>query len=410
MSLKKIVVVCLLIHTLSCQSTGGFGSSGSCDLGANPALSSLKTQAGIPDYQLQLRTDTSVCKGEWDRFQSCCPSNIKSFLSDRATRTNKFQWNSYLSKLYVFRNRLFPSIQKFIQKIAYNKAKYRQLALMEQRKRGGCSMSLYSDSFIDMMNSFLSNFEIFLSSFKSDANTCYRKLSVFRANAACGICSGRGAQLQSTSTSRFRYGDKVLKITQDTCSNILTSCGKVFRFNFLLGHTIQIIQAYRSTYGRSGKARVCSNKFDQFQMDQLNAALVQCLSTNFASCSQANLALLCESFLNYEKPSAEVEGDATLVDDESQEDTSSTASSIDSSRRVLQGAGSGGVEVVANSDVNALGAALSFDTSSGLADSKVQYASLQLSLVDQGGVPSQSKIISAIFSLLAFLSLAVWTL
>src|SRR3990167_4821677 len=371
--MKWLLVLCLILHTVQCQS---FGSTTSCDTSANQALDSLRVKSGMPSYQISLKTDTTMCKGEWDKFHTCCEGKpLKNFLTDRVTRVNRYQWNNYFGKLYTFRTKLFPSVQKFVQKIANNKVRYRSLAMVEQRKTGGCSMSLYSDSFIDMLNAFLSNFELFLSTFKSDATTCFRKLSVFRSNAACAICSGRGAQLQSTSSSRYRYGQRVLKITSDTCSSLMSSCGKVFRFNFFLSHTIQIIQAYRSTYGKAKKARTCSNKFDQYQMDQLSAAFTQCLSTNFVSCSFANLGLLCESFVNFEDPNPEAEGDPSLLHDEANEDTANMANSVDSSR-LLQGVSSGGVEVVSNSDMNAVSLSLATDTSTGLADSKLDRKSV----------------------------------
>ena len=360
----------------------GISSSDPCSFPTTIGVTWLIPKVPLDCSEIKLREDSTTCIGEWDQYKTYCPSDkIKNYINTKIIGDSQKKWNSFIKSLSKYNSKIMAQVTAILGKLQSKKSAFAELK-KKSTNLAGCNISMFQDSLVDDLKDFNTNFQSNLINYQANGQKCFETLRNVKSNVVCLYCSGRGDSILQTDPSDPAASPK-LKLKLDACRKIISSCGKVFKFNFLLGKSIELVQSLRYNFGQSKKARSCNSNDDSSKLSSIKSAIVECIdSGNVNSCKPEEVSTLCSKFISLSSHGKDGEGDSTLIEDEDTEDATDLSNRVTSKlaeaeqahltqKRLLQAAASSEIGVVDDGDATGVSSSFLLNANTGVVPNTV---------------------------------------
>jgi hypothetical protein len=194
----------------------------------------------------------SICKHEWDTHKTCCDAKkLEKYAKDKI-----LEWKNHMTS---FANNLKKVEKPIVKKIADIETRIRTIGDYVKKYKHKCHASnesiqaaiKYSDV-IDQLLIFFEekNYRAKKKRFLKEADSCFTKVKDFRLNTLCLKCSGRAQSFVE---------DNRLRISQDTCLDMVQACAGSWNFMYEFMQGVKAITTVtnvrRSMYRSSSRSK-----------------------------------------------------------------------------------------------------------------------------------------------------------
>ena len=244
----------------------------------------------------------SLCKGEWDRYGSCCQVNgARGFVDGEGTKIKAVleRAEDQLEQTQFDMQKYAEVFKQYIENKDGNAEKFKNLAQPGKEAQMNDSLRNHLKTQVQpKLNAFIVWLATYKSAIVGDQKKCLNKLHELRVNSVCYTCSARSTQ--------FFQGDE-LKLHENVCRALISECSaswsyliefldKVNAINKLIRETEQFTNI---RFRDSVEGSPASTILDWADRNNFRALLNNCKD---GQCSFDTAKKICDNFVSITSP------------------------------------------------------------------------------------------------------------